>query len=132
ISMKRWFAAKIVALGAFLGLFVLAISFFSLVIVPPLLFGQSKIHSVYAFWLAVLAHSAGMMGGALFATLFFLALQGVLINVLTANAFRRVSPHIQTAGIAVFVTLLLLIPLAKDSIPRVVRDTHSILDYVPT
>ena len=41
ISRKKWFAAKGLALCAFLGLFAIAINFFSMFIVPPLILGQN-------------------------------------------------------------------------------------------
>jgi len=131
ISLRRWFAAKVVALFAFLSLFIVAINFFSLLLVPPLVASQSNIGSWSAFFSAVEAHAAATLGGSLFAALFFGALQGVLINVLTPDAFRRISPRVQMLSIAALVTLLLLTPLVKDSIPKLAQAESPFLDYFP-
>src|SRR5262249_17869766 len=116
---------------AFLFLFVLAINGFSLLLVPRLVAEQSHALSATVFWEAFLAHAAGTLGGSLFAALFFASLQGLLINVLTPNAFSRISPRVQMISIAVLVTLLLIIPLMKDSIPALAQNESPLLDYFP-
>jgi hypothetical protein len=131
ISYRRWFAAKVLALAAFLSLFAIAINAFSLLLVPRQVAEQSKVNSPTVFWQALAAHTAGTIGGSLFAALFFGALQGLLINVLTPNAFRRVSPRIQMVSIAALVIALLLIPLVKDSIPTLAKNESPFLDYFP-
>jgi predicted permease len=131
ISMRRWFAAKVLALCAFLALFVAAINAFSLLIVPTLIAEQAHAHSLPALFRAFLAHAAGTLGGSLFAALFFVSLQGLLINVLSAQAFRRISPYVQMVSISVLVTLLLITPLIKESIPRLAQSPSRLLDYLP-
>ncbi len=132
ISQRRWFAAKVLALCGFLCLFVIAINLFSLLLVPRLLAEQSKVWPPSkAFWQSFIAHAAGTLGGSTFAALFFAALQGVLINVLTPDAVRRISPRVQMFSIAALVTLLLVIPLVKDSIPALVQNESPLLDYFP-
>src|SRR5262249_51813911 len=121
ISMKRWFAAKILALCAFLALFVVAVNVFSLLIVPHLIAGQTHAQGLAGFLRSFTAHAAGTIGGSLFAALFFVSLQGVLINVLPASTFRRISPYVQMASITVLVTLLLITPLIKESITRLAQ-----------
>ena len=116
ISYRRWFAAKLLALGAFLSLFIVAINVFSLLLVPRQVAEQSNVNSPTVFWEALAAHAAGTIGGSLFAALFFGALQGLLINVLTPDAFRRISPRIQMIAIAALVIALLLIPLVLSLI----------------
>src|SRR5215510_10158632 len=107
ISPLRWFIAKVAALGAFLSLFTIAINLFSLLLVPRLVAEQSMVRSPTVFWEAFGAHAAGALGGSLFAALFFAALQGILINVLTPSAFRRISTRIQLVSISALVTLVL-------------------------
>jgi predicted permease len=131
ISSRRWFSSKVLALCAFLALFAVAINVFSLLLVPRQVAEQSKVVSPTVFWEAMLAHAAGTIGGSIFAALFFGALQGVLINILTPQAFKRISPRIQMVSIGVLVTLLLVTPLVKDGIPSLAQNESPILDYFP-
>ena len=80
---------------------------------------------------AFLAHSLAVLGGAIFMALFFGALQGVLINVMTPSAFRRVSPWIQMGAMTVLVTTLLLIPGVSSNIRVLVESNTRALDYIP-
>jgi hypothetical protein len=130
ITSGRWFAAKMAALSAFLSLFVIAINLFSLLIIPAVMAGH-----VGGGWnilqQAIWAHASGTIGGSIFAALFFIALQGVLINILPARAFRRVSPFVQTISIFALLTLLLITPLIKESIPPLAKANSALLDYFP-
>ena len=67
----------------------------------------------------------GAIGGAIFMALFFAAFQGVLINVMTPSAFRRVSPWIQMVAMTVLVTVFLLTPGVSAKHPRPRRKQHS-------
>jgi hypothetical protein len=129
ISARRWFIAKVVALAAFLLLFVVAINFFSLLMSPAFIGRQAT--ASYPSMRAILAHAGGTLGGSLFAALFFGAVQGVMINVLSPETFRRISARIQMLSIAVLVTLLLLTPLIKASIPPLIKSNSALLHYFP-
>jgi pimeloyl-ACP methyl ester carboxylesterase len=130
ITLRRWFAAKIAALSAFLSLFLIAINLFSLLIIPAVIAGR-----VGGGWnvlrQAIWAHASGTIGGSIFAALFFVALQGVLINILPARIFRRLSPFVQTISIFVLLTLLLVTPLIKESIPPLAKADSALLYYFP-
>src|SRR5439155_8541418 len=131
IHTRRWFAAKAVALSGFLLLFVIAINVFSLLIIPAILAQHSGPDAWKTFAQAFVAHAYGTIGGSIFAAFSFAALQGVLINILPANTFRRISPLVQTISIFVLLTLLLITPLAKESIPAFATARSRILDYYP-
>jgi pimeloyl-ACP methyl ester carboxylesterase len=131
ISSRRWFAAKIVALSAFLSLFVVAVNLFSLLIIPAVIVGHSGTAGWDNFARAFAGHACGTIAGSIFAALFFIALQGVLINVLPARIFRRLSPYVQAFSIFVLVTVILITPLIKESIPPLARSNQRLLDYVP-
>src|SRR5215471_18666988 len=64
ITSRRWFAAKMTALSAFLSLFVMAVSLFSLLIVPAVMAAR-----VGGGWntlrLAIWAHVSGTIGGSI-------------------------------------------------------------------
>jgi hypothetical protein len=87
ISMRRWFAAKVLALCAFLALFVAAINVFSLLIVPQLIAEQVHAHSLSGLASAFLAHAARTLGGSLFGALFSdpLTYAGVFLLLATAS-----------------------------------------------
>ena len=56
------------------------------------------------------AHAVACLSGGVFVALAFAALQGVLINVLTGHAFRRISPWVQMGSMALLITVLFLTP----------------------
>ena len=128
ISVRKLFAAKVVAMMAFLALFVITINAFPLLIVPGI---YSKSSSVAGFLQAITGHAMGTAGGSIFAALFFASLQGVLINVLTPSRFRRISPWIQMVSMSVLVTILLITPLIKESIRPLSQQGSVLLDYFP-
>jgi hypothetical protein len=103
VSLFTLFAAKALAFALFLGLFLLDVNFFSTLLWPAVDTGNAV--------LAILgAQFAAVMLGGLFAALAMAAVQGVLIAVLPATAFRRVSVWMQTALMGVLVMLLFLSP----------------------
>jgi predicted permease len=128
ISVRKVFAAKVVALIAFLGLFVLTINLFPLLVVPGI---YSKSSSMAGLLQAIAGHAMGTAGGSIFAALFFASLQGVLINILTPSRFRRISPWIQMISMSVLVTILLITPLIKESIRPLSQQGSKLLDYFP-
>src|SRR5262245_38721004 len=131
ISACKWFAAKITALSLFLSIFVVAINLFSLLITPAIVAG--RIGSGWdVFAQAFGAHASATIGGSIFAALFVVVLQGVLINILPAGTFRRVSPLVQAISIFVLATLLLITPLVKESIPPLAKSNSRLLDHLPT
>ena len=129
ISLRQFFLAKVVALCAFLLLFVVAINFFSCLIVPY----------VYAVrdnaWGVILpgffAHATAVLGGSIFMALCFAAVQGVLIALMTPAAFRRVSPWIQMVSMTFLVTILLITPGISSNIRLLVESNTRVLDYIP-
>src|SRR5689334_21362612 len=92
ISIRRMFAAKVCALIAYLLLFAIAVNIGSIFSAPFVYSGPAH------FWARMFdafeAHALGVLGASLFTALFFASLQGVLINVLSPAAFRRITPRI--------------------------------------
>jgi hypothetical protein len=129
ITLREFFAAKVSALCSFLALFIVAINLFSCVIVPyAFMVRDNRINVVLP---SFLAHSAAVLGGATFMALFFAALQGVLINLVTPATFRRVSPWIQMISMAVLVTVLLIAPGVSGNLRLLVESHPPALDYIP-
>jgi len=129
ISLREFFIAKVIALCGFLLLFIIAINFFSCVIVPyAYLVRDNK-------WDVLLpgffAHATAVLSASIFTALFFAALQGVLINFISPAAFRRISPWIQMVSMTFLVTVLLITPGISGNI-RLLLESHSrVLDYIP-
>jgi hypothetical protein len=127
VAMARLFAAKLAALGIFLGLFALDANIFSIVILP-LVAGGADAGNLVRF---AASHAAGVLGGGLFVALFFAGLQGVLINVLTARAFRRVSAAVQMIAMGALVAVLLLTPLVSMNLARLLQQDSPLLYWFP-
>lgn len=119
ISAKRFFAAKAFAVCVFLLLFVVATNIVSII-------GIAVIDTR-----AIFGHIAGVLGGSIFAALFFASLQGVLINLLPPNGFRRFSPIFQMVSITVLVTMLLVLPLLRACVRPLTQANSGLIDYFP-
>ncbi len=129
ISLREFFAAKALSLGAFLVLFIVAINFFSCVMTPYVyLVRDNRLDFILP---SFFAHSAAVLGGSTFMALFFAALQGVLINLMTPSAFRRVSPWIQMISMTILVAVLLLAPGISTNIRLLAESNTRVLDYIP-
>lgn len=129
ISLRQLFLAKVVALCGFLGLFVVAINFFSCLMIPYVYLVRDNTWSVILP--SFFAHTTAVLGGSIFMALFFAALQGVLINLLTPAAFRRVSPWIQMVSMTILVTVLLITPGISNNIRLLAESNSRVLDYIP-
>jgi hypothetical protein len=129
ISLRHFFVAKAVSLGIFLLLFVIAINFFSCILVPwAFAVRNNRLDMLLP---ALLAHAAAIFSGAIFTALLLAAFQGVLINLMTPAAFRRVSSWIQMISMMTFVTVLLITPGISANVRLLVESNTRVLDYIP-
>jgi hypothetical protein len=62
-------------------------------------------------------HLLALGAGGLFSAAFILALQGVLLSLLGARLFRRISLFLQGLSITVLLMLFLLFPVLSDAVP---------------
>lgn len=111
IRPRQMLAAKAMALGAFLGLFLVGCNLFGMLILPGIsthfVSVNGHVRIVSDFWRQLAAHAAAVSMAGLFASLLFLAIGGVLLCVLSAAQFRVASPVVQTVSVMVlFLTLL--------------------------
>lgn len=125
IPLAQIFAAKVAALLLFLALFTVDINLPATLLVPLITGGSAGLCR------AVLAHAAGVIGGGAFMALVFAGLQGILINVLGARAFRRVSPIVQMLAMGALVVALLLSPLVAASLRALVSSGSPLLYWFP-
>ncbi|SPE31032.1 conserved membrane hypothetical protein [Candidatus Sulfopaludibacter sp. SbA3] len=121
LRLSTLFLAKTVAIGIFLGIFLLDVNFFSI-----LLWGGIEGHG--SLLGIVGAHVVTVVLSGLFAALAMAAVQGVLITILPAEAFRRVSVCIQTLLMAALVMLIFLSPMIANQLRDLLRQ-HSPLVY---
>jgi hypothetical protein len=129
ISLREFFAAKVISLCGFLLLFVVAINAFSCVLVPYVYVVRNN---AWRFFLpAFFAHAVAVLSASLFTALLFAALQGVLINLMNPSTFRRLSPWIQMVAMMGLVTILLIIPGISANVRLLAESNAHVLDYVP-
>ena len=121
IDLFRLFLAKGMAFAVFLGLFLLDINFFSTLLWAGVDNGRS-VPGIMA------AHLATLVVSGLFAALSMAAVQGVLIALLPATAFRRVSVWLQTTLMGFLVLLLFVSPLLATALHGLLR-RHSAAVY---
>ena len=123
------FAGKTAALLLFLGLFIVDTNLFGTML-APLITGPPGTPMALAVRL-LLVHVAAVASAGLCVVLACAALQGVLINVLTGAAFRRISPWVQIAVMSVLITVLFLTPLAIAAIRPLVEQQSPVLRWFP-
>ncbi len=109
-------AAKIAALLAFLSLFIVDVAG-----VPTLLYplvatmGLRGSHvSFLRLGEMVAAHAVAVSSGSAFMFLFFVAVEGLLINLLSPRAFKAASLGFQLAVILALLLALFLLPITSD------------------
>jgi hypothetical protein len=129
ITLREFFVSKVLALCTFLMFFAVAINFFSCIIVPYVyLLRDNRLNVIIP---GFFAHAVAVVSGAIFMSLFFAALQGVLINLVTPQMFRRLSTWIQMIAMAVLVTVLLITPWVSTNIRPLAESNSRVLDYIP-
>jgi hypothetical protein len=126
------FTAKLAALIVFLTVFVVDANFLCTVIAPPATGPPGTPGTpVTIVWRLAGAHAIAVAAAGAFVALACAGLQGVLINLLTARAFRRVSPWVQMGLMGLLITVLFLTPLATASIPPLVEANSPLLRWFP-
>ncbi len=128
------FAGKVVALVGFLGLFVIDSNFLCTLLGP--LVSDKDVRTVMnplraELGQVIAAHAIAVVSGGVFVALVFAGLQGVMINVLTARAFRRISPWVQMVSMGMLISVLFLTPLAMDTLRPLFERQSPVLRYFP-
>jgi hypothetical protein len=126
LPIRLWtlFAAKILALALFLGIFLLDINFFGILLWPSVDTGSNLLGMLGAHLLVVFL-------AGLWAALAAAAVQGVLVTFLSATAFRRISVVMQTVLMAALVMLLCVAPWIGPLIRGLVYVDSPLLYYYP-
>ncbi len=119
LKLRTIFGAKVVALLMFLGLFVVAVAGIPVVFYPLMAVWGLRPDATFGhFAMMIVAHGVAVFSGCLFTFLFFVALQGVLINLLTARQFRKMSVYVQAVATVVIVCLFFLLPVIPALLTR--------------
>ena len=129
ISIGQFFAAKVTSLCCFLLLFAVAINFFSCLMIPYVYLVRNNSFSVMLP--AFVAHTTAVLSASIFMAMFFAALQGVLINLMSPSSFRRVSHWIQMISMTILVAVLLITPGISGNLRLLTESNTRILNYIP-
>lgn len=125
LSSNSIFLGKMAALIGFLGLFVIDSNFLGALLFPLVTAPPGILAAVYR------AHILAVVAGGAFVAMAFAAVQGVLINVLTGRAFRRISPWVQMAAMALVIVVLFLTPLICGSLELLRRNDPLVRWFPP-
>jgi hypothetical protein len=113
------FAAKVTSLLLFLSLFMVDVGGIPTVMYP--LVASTGIRGPQISFLqlsrTVFAHAIAVFGGSVFIFLFFVAIQGTLINLLRPRTFKVVSRCIQLQAIVALLLFLFLLPITSAGVP---------------
>jgi len=113
------FAAKITALLLFLSLFIVDTAALPTFFYP--LVETMGIRGAHVPFLRVcdmvVSHGIAVFGASAFSFLFFVALEGLLINFLPPRAFKKVSLYVQVLAMVGLLLLLFLLPIISDLLP---------------
>jgi hypothetical protein len=123
IKLFQMLTAKVIALFGFLTLFLFSSAVFGTILLPMITKGD--------FFRQFYAHSIAVFMAGLFASLFFLALGGVLLCVLGAARFRVISPLVQMVSIAGLMLLILHYVKLGDSMQALLSEPIGMARWMP-
>jgi hypothetical protein len=114
IRARTIFLAKVGALVLFLLAFTIAVNGVSIVFFPIISARGSPLDLVYA----MTAQGVAIVASSAFVFVSLVALEGILLNVLSVRWFRRASVYVQCAMICALLSLFFLFPNIAGSIPE--------------
>ena len=129
IGETRIFFAKLSALLLFLGLFVVDTNALGTALAPLVSGGNNATFAV--MWRLIGVHALAVSMAGLFVALSFASVQGVLINILSGRAFRRISPWVQMACMALLISVLFLTPLLCAMVRPLFEGRSPLLRWFP-
>jgi len=124
IAKERLFFGRVLALGIFLGLVLAGTSAFGTILLP-------LVAEQHSFLRHLLAHAIAVTMSGVFGAAIFLSLQGVLLNVVGEQIFRRITPVLQGASIMVLLAILLLHPTISASLRPLLGSDSPAVQYFP-
>ena len=121
---RTLFLTKVLALGLFLGLFLVDMNFFATLFWPGIEEGSGLLR-IFG------AHIAAVSAAGLFTALAAAAIHGALIAVLSGKLYRRASVCVQTLLMSLLVTMLFLSPMLAESAHSLIRQGSPVVSYIP-
>lgn len=128
LGERTIFFGKLAALIAFLALFLFDANFLGFVLGSIITAGPGGLTAaVHVAW----AHAIACFAGGASVAMTFAAIQGLLINCLTARAFRRISPWAQMAGMALLIVVFFVTPFLAMAIRPLFQQHSPLLRWFP-
>jgi hypothetical protein len=124
IASRDLFFARVLALAIFLGLVLFGTSILGILFLP-------LVAELPYFLRHLLAHSAAVFASGTFAAATFLALHGILLNVVGENIFRRITPLLQGTSVMLLLTILLLHPTLSMSLKPLLTSGAPAVRFFP-
>jgi hypothetical protein len=124
IASRHLFFARVLALAVFLGLVLFGTSILGILFLP-------LVAELPNFLRHLLAHSTAVFASGTFAAATFLALQGILLNIVGENIFRRITPLLQGMSIMLLLTILLLHPTLSSSLELLLTSGAPVVRLFP-
>jgi hypothetical protein len=124
IASRRLFFARVAAVGIFLALALAGTSGLGILFFPVLADQPNLLRHI-------VAHTAAVLTSGAFAAAFFLALQGVLLNLAGEKLFRRIAPLLQAFSITLLLAVLLLIPALAKALQPLLRSPGIVVRSFP-
>jgi hypothetical protein len=124
IASRHLFFARVLALAIFLGLVLVGTSILGTLFMP-------LVAELPNLLFHLMAHSAAVFASGMFAATTFLALQGILLNVVGEHIFRRITPLLQGASVMVLLAILLLHPTISRSLEPLLTSGAPVVRMFP-
>jgi hypothetical protein len=127
ILSRTIFLGKVSALALFVIAFTASVNLVSMVTFPAVSYRGPWEGLV----LTIAAHGISILASSAFAFLFLVALEGVLLNVLSVRWFRKLSAYIQGAMVFVLLWLFFLFPNISASVAQLKAENSWVLYAFP-
>ncbi len=127
ISSRTIFLSKVGALALFLIAFTASVNAVSVVTFPAVSYRGPWA----GLFRTIAAHGISILASSAFVFLFLVALEGVLLNVLSVRWFRKLSAYVQGAMVFVLLWLFFLFPNISASVPQLKADHSWVLNAFP-
>ena len=124
LANRHLFFARVLALAIFLGLVLFGTSILGILFLP-------LVAELPNFLRHLLAHSTAVCASGMFAAATFLALQGILLNILGENIFRRITPLLQGMSVILLFAILLLHPTISRSLEPLLTSGAPVVRLFP-
>jgi hypothetical protein len=133
ISQRSIFLGKVGALALFLVSFTVSVNLVSTVTFPAISYRgpAAWLPSLLGLLHTVAAHGISIMASSAFAFLFLVALEGVLLNVLSVRWFRKLSAYVQGGMVFALLWLFFLFPNIAASVAELKAANSAVLYAFP-